>query len=67
VGYMFTFRFAVAVIIGRIQTVAKGLSSKVWKVKDFKVSMKGTAEGLKEVKKELDQLRRLMWLESLVV
>ena len=66
-GYMFTFRFVIATIIGRIETVAKGLSSKVWKVKDFKVSMKGIAEGLKEVKKELDQLRRLMWLESLVV
>uniref|UniRef100_A0A2N9GUP2 Uncharacterized protein n=1 Tax=Fagus sylvatica TaxID=28930 RepID=A0A2N9GUP2_FAGSY len=67
VGYMFTFRFAVAAVVGKIEMVAKGLSYKVWKVKDFKVSMEGTAEGHKEVKKELDQLRRLMWLESLVV
>ncbi len=66
-GYMFTFRFAVAAVVGKIEMVAKGLSYKVWKVKDFKVSMEGTAEGHKEVKKDLDQLRRLMWLESLVV
>ena len=66
-GYIFTFRFAIAAVVGRIEMVAKGLSYKVWKVKDFKVSMEGTAERHKEVKKELDQLRRLMWLESLVV
>ena len=47
VGSMFTSKCAAAAIVAKIETVAKGLSYKVWKVKDFKVRMEGNAEGRK--------------------
>lgn len=47
VGSMFTSKCAAAAIVAKIEMVAKGLSYKVWKVKDFKVRMEGNAEGRK--------------------
>ena len=47
VGSMFTSKCAAAAIVAKIETVAKGLSYKVLKVKDFKVRMEGNAEGRK--------------------
>lgn len=47
VGSMFTSRCTAKAIVSKIEAVAKGLSYKVCKVKDFKVKMEGKLEGRK--------------------
>ncbi|KAB1204693.1 CBL-interacting serine/threonine-protein kinase 5 [Morella rubra] len=47
VGSIFTSRFGAASIMAKIEAVAKGLSFRVVKEKDFKVRMEAAAEGRK--------------------
>ncbi|KAF3446208.1 hypothetical protein FNV43_RR11387 [Rhamnella rubrinervis] len=44
---MFTSRFSAAAIMAKIELVAKGLSFKVSKGKDFKIKLQGSSEGRK--------------------
>jgi 5'-AMP-activated protein kinase catalytic alpha subunit len=46
-GSMFTSKFSASAIMEKIEGVAKGLSYKVAKVKDFKVTLQGPCEGRK--------------------
>lgn len=44
---MFTSKFSATAIMAKIELVAKGLSFKVAKVKDFKIRLQGPNEGRK--------------------
>ncbi|KAJ6915280.1 hypothetical protein NC651_017315 [Populus alba x Populus x berolinensis] len=46
-GSMFTSKFSASAIMEKIEGVARGLSYKVAKVKDFKVTLQGPCEGRK--------------------